>query len=64
MELKTILWFLVLSSVTVAYLVVLAGVRVRQVSRCFPPFPPNDCGLHNRRDLAGCVCSQTDSLRA
>ena len=27
MDLKTILWYLVLSSLTVAYLVVLAGVR-------------------------------------
>ena len=27
MDIKTILWYLVLSSVTVAYLVVLAGVR-------------------------------------
>ena len=46
MELKTILWFLVLSSVTVAYLVVLAGVRSAR---------SHDVSHHSHRMIVGCT---------
>ena len=46
MDLKTILWYLVLSSVTVAYLVVLAGVRAAR---------SHDVSHHSHRMIVGCT---------
>ena len=46
MDLKTILWYLVLSSLTVAYLVVLAGVRAAK---------SHDVSHHSHRMIVGCT---------
>ena len=46
MDLKTILWYLVLSSLTVAYLVVLAGVRAAK---------SHDVSHHSHRMIVGCA---------
>jgi uncharacterized membrane protein YozB (DUF420 family) len=46
MDLKTLLWYLVLSSVTAAYLVVLAGVRAAR---------SHDVSHHSRRMIVGCT---------
>jgi uncharacterized membrane protein YozB (DUF420 family) len=46
MDLKTILWYLVLSSVTIAYVVMLAGVRAAQ---------SHDVSHHSHRMIAGCT---------
>ena len=46
MDLKTIVWYLVLSSLTVAYLVVLAGVRSAK---------SHDVSHHSHRMIVGCT---------
>ena len=46
MDLKTILWYLVLSSLTVAYLVVLAGVRAAK---------SHDVSHHSHRMIVSCT---------
>ena len=46
MDIKTILWYLMLSSVTVAYLVVLAGVRAAR---------SHDVSHHSHRMIVGCT---------
>jgi uncharacterized membrane protein YozB (DUF420 family) len=46
MELKTFLWYLVLSGVTVAYLVILAGVRAAR---------SHDVTHHSHRMIIGCT---------
>lgn len=46
MDLKTILWYLVLSSLTVAYLIVLAGVRAAK---------SHDVSHHSHRMIVGCT---------
>jgi uncharacterized membrane protein YozB (DUF420 family) len=46
MDVKTILWYLVLTSVTVAYLVVLAGVQSAR---------SHDVSHHSRRMIVGCT---------
>ena len=46
MDLKTILWYLVLTSLTVAYLVVLAGVRAAK---------SHDVSHHSHRMIVGCT---------
>ena len=46
MDLKTILWYLVLFSVTAAYLIVLAGVRSAKT---------HDVSHHSHRMMVGCA---------
>ena len=46
MDFKTILWYLVLTSLTVAYLVVLAGVRAAK---------SHDVSHHSHRMIVGCT---------
>jgi uncharacterized membrane protein YozB (DUF420 family) len=46
MDLKTILWYLVLSSLTAAYLIVLAGVRAAK---------SHDVSHHSHRMIVGCT---------
>ncbi|MBV6470462.1 DUF420 domain-containing protein [Nitrospirales bacterium NOB] len=46
MDLKTILWYLVLSSLTIAYLIVLSGVRAAK---------SHDVSHHSHRMIAGCT---------
>ncbi|KXK03943.1 MAG: DUF420 domain-containing protein [Nitrospira sp.] len=46
MDLKTILWYLVLSSLTIAYLIVLSGVRAAK---------SHDVSHHSHRMIVGCT---------